>query len=307
MRKRFLIAVLSVMILGTAAVMIPRAGATIKMHVKDLPEHGLRLISPSDSTFDQKLRTKLKGEPDAVINNMKPYSIFLENNGAKSIVAYVIRWCFTRPDGRNEYYREAVLDPRALMDGPTLGEEYKRQSGRIEPDSSSFHSLLSLDGSSPIKIELTSDEVEQVKQGKKFDRESFLRRYQAKMEKYTDITVSIDGAFFEDGTFVGPDATGFFDRTKAAIDAKRDLLTEVAIGLFKVNKSKEEVYRHIEAIASQTDETLDSQSTPAQYYNYFKMLYANEILQTRRIYGEDKGLAEALSPSKKPWPKLQKK
>lgn len=99
--------------------------------------------------------------------------------------------------------------------------------------------------------------------------------------------------------------SGFFDRTKAAIDAKHDLLDEIATGL-SGKKPTEEIYKHVEAIANQSNEPFDAESDPAQYYTQFKMLYANEILQTRAHYGDEKGLAEALSHGKKPWPKLRK-
>ena len=45
----------------------------IKMHVKDLPRHNLRLIGPSDPSFDGRLRTELRGESNEVVDALKPF------------------------------------------------------------------------------------------------------------------------------------------------------------------------------------------------------------------------------------------
>lgn len=196
MTQRFLIVVVSATILSllvsaAAIAIIPHAEANrVRIHQKDFPEHGLTLIGPSDPTFDQELASTLKGQSSEVVNTLKPFSVFLANKRERPVVAYVVQWCFTRPDGHNEYYRSGVLDPRALMDAPYLSEELKRQSGRVEPNSASFHSLLSLDGSGPFRLPLSRDEAEAVKQGK-LDRGSLLQRYRAQLEKYTEITISI--------------------------------------------------------------------------------------------------------------------
>jgi len=45
------------------------------------------------------------------------------------------------------------------------------------------------------------------------------------------VIVSIDGVLFADGTFVGPDSQGYFGSLKAEIDARRDLVEEIASGV----------------------------------------------------------------------------
>jgi hypothetical protein len=280
---------------------------SIKMHIKDLPQDNLRLISPSDPSFDEKLRKELKGESNEVVDTLKPFSVFLENKGRRPVVAYLIQWCFTRADGGNQYYRKAVLNPQALMDGEDLSPELARQSGRIERDSAIFLSLVSIDGSGMLRAEVSPKEAEEFRQGKIVDQTSLLQRFIAQAGQYAEITVSIDGAFFDDGTFVGPDTSNFFAHTKAAIDAKRDLLNEIALGLSNSAMTTDSLYAHIQATAAQTSEPIDSESTPTHYYNYFKTFYASDILQTKKLHGQDKALAMAAQSMKKPWAILRKK
>jgi hypothetical protein len=280
---------------------------SVKIHIKDLPQHGLRLVSPSDPSFDERVRTELKGTSNEVVDTLKPFSVFLENRGNRPIVAYLIQWCFTRTDGSNKYFRKAVMDPQALMEGEDLSQEDKRQSGWIEPESADFLSLLSPDGGGILRTELSAEEAEAVKQGKKIDRTSLLQSFRTEAAKYAEITVSIDGAFFDDGTFVGPDTSNFFSQTKAVIDAKRDLLNEIANGLSNPAMTKDSLYGHVKETAALQIESIDSGSTPTDYYNHFKKLYAIEILQEKKLHGEDKALAMALNPMKKPWAKLNKK
>ena len=280
---------------------------SIRIHSKDLPEQGLTIINPSDPSFDARLANAVAGEPSEVVNDFKPYSIFLENKSRQTVVAYMIQWCFTKGDGTNDCYRKAFSSPRALMEGEYLPAEYEARSGRIKPNSSILFSLISPDGSGPFRLSISREEAEKIKQGAKPDKSELLHRFSSELAKYTDVTVSIDGAFFEDGTFVGDDTSGFFVQIEAQINAKRDLLNELAVNTADPHKSKDEVFSHLRTFAEQPATDLSNQSTPADYYNHFKRFYANEILSMRQTLGDEKGLAIALEPIKKPWRRLTKK
>lgn len=280
---------------------------SIKMHIKDLPQHHLRLISPSDPSFDERLRKELKGESNEVIDTLKPFSVFLENKGEKAVVAYLIQWCFTKPDGGNQYYRKFVMSPQALMEGENLSSEVRRRAGQVEPNSAIFLSLLSPDGSGILRTEVSPKEAEEFKQGKRFDQRSLWQRFSAQAEKYTEITVSLDAAFFEDGTFVGPDTTNFFEQTQAIVNAKRDFLNELAAGLSNSGGNRDSLYGRLRETSNQPIESLDSKSTPADFYNYFKQLSATEFLRMKDVQGEDGAIEMALRPTNKSWATLRKK
>lgn len=279
----------------------------VKLHAKDLPEHGLRIIAPSDPSFEARLNALLKGRTSEALEIIKPFSFIVENNGPRTAVAYMIEWCFTGADGRDECSRQASISPAALMEGETLSEEMAEQSGYIKPNKSRLLSLLNPDGSGAFSVPINPEEAEQIRAGAAVDRQALLRRYGAELAKYTDITVSIDGVFFDDGTFAGDDTTGFFNMVRAEVDARRDLLNDVALGLSQLHKSKDEVFRYVETVANQPEVDIVSNATPTQFYNFYKKRYATELLRLRRSVGDDKALAVSLNPLKKVWLKLEKR
>jgi len=158
-----------------------------------------------------------------------------------------------------------------------------------------------------LRTELSAEEAEAVKKGKKFERSSLVQRFSDKAANYSEVTVSIDGAFFEDGTFVGPNTTNFFEQTKAVIDARRDLLNEIGNGLSNNTLTVKDASNYVEEIANSNPNALNSHSTVTDYYDHFRALYAYEIVQMKRVHGADKGLEIALLPLHKPWAKLTKK
>jgi len=131
------------------------------------------------------------------------------------------------------------------------------------------------------------------------------QRFKAHLANYTDITVSIDGVFFEDGTFVGPDTTNFFAQGQAVVAAKRDLLQQISDQLQR-KKQPMEIYKTLEEVAARAAPTLDANSTHDDYYDQFKKMYADEILRMRATQGDEKALKSATKPLGLRWLNLKK-
>ena len=310
MRKTAILALIIISVIAVAAGLILSRSAramSVKVHKKDLPEHGLVIIGPADPSFDALLTARLKGKPNEVIDRLKPFSFFVENRSNRTVVAYSLQWCFTKTDGTNECHADSLTNPRALMDGDNLPDEMIEQSGRIKPHSTRFFSPISPDGSGSLSVPANPEEVEQLKRGVSPDRGKLLQRYELELSKYSDITFTIDGAFFDDGTFVGPDVTGFFGETKAMISARYDVLNEIMRGVSNPGKNKEDVFKEVETMANEPEITLNSKSTFDDRYKYYKKRYAAEILRSRRGVGDEKALKLALRPMNKPWHVLRKK
>jgi hypothetical protein len=308
MRKTF-IALAAVAALGATIFWGRGAQAMkVKLHAKDLPEHGLRIILPSDPSFDGRMNALLKGRAGEATEILKPFSFIVDNKGPRNAVAYMIEWCFTGAGGDDECYRQAYTSPAALMEGePPVPDEMEEQSNHIKPNRARLFSLLNPDGSGTFRVPASAEEAGQIKAGAGIDRQALLRRYGAELAKYTDITVAVDGVFFDDGTFAGDDTTGFFAMVKAEVDARRDLLNDMALGLSQLGRSKEEVFRYVETVANQPDVEISSGATPAEFYNFYKKFYAAQTLRTRGPLGDEKALAVALHPLKKTWPRLEKR
>src|SRR6185295_19000980 len=96
-----------------------RALTPSRLNTRDLPQHNLRLIGPSDSEFRQ-MRDSLHRPKGRLFAErfQQPY-VFLKNTGARPLVAYSLKWDLLRDDGRvitkvNSYSRLAVLKGKEI-------------------------------------------------------------------------------------------------------------------------------------------------------------------------------------------------
>ena len=288
----------------------------IKVNVRDLPEHGLLIIGPSEPSFDGHVSALLKGKANPVVEALKPFSVFIKNIGRNAVVAYQLRWEMVRADGTVVTREMGGSNPRALMDGGAPGLEYlSTTSGyAIRPGSTRFVSpVMALDEDQTGNLGAYA--------GGSSDQNDIPQLQQAMRDKnlapmfdtiarelygYKSMTVSVDGAFFEDGTFVGPDNTHFFTQVKAEIDAKRDLLNEIAFAR-NHNRNQKDIFSDVEAWANNPGNNITPNATSTDYYNYYKSVYADEVLHMRKAMGEDKAIALALQPLRKQWCKLEKR
>ena len=288
---------------------------SVPINVREFSEHGLAIISPSDPSFNDKVPSLFRGEQTAFMARLKPFSVLLNNTSDKSIVAYQLKWEMVRADGTIFTRETGGANPRALMDGGKPGLEYLSTTAgiAIKPNGIRYISsiiplsedqgggITSFAGGSSDKNALHN--LQQAARDKNY--EVLLNSIIAEMQSCISMTVSIDGAFFEDGTFVGPDSSNLFARVQGNVDAKRDLLEEVAFAL-KHNQTLKEVFNDIEELVKSPDIGIDRFSTPDVYYNYYKRLYADELLHMRKAMGEEKAITMALQALRKQWPKLKK-
>ena len=89
----------------------------VQVNIKDLPEYGIRIIPASDPSFDERAQSFFKGQPETMINRLKPVLALLENTGALAIVGSSIKWEILRRDGTTFRRPVSSVNTRALMDG----------------------------------------------------------------------------------------------------------------------------------------------------------------------------------------------
>jgi len=316
-RKSLIISVVLSALVVAIVVSISRGARAVEVtiNVKDLPEHGLHIIGPSDPSFDGMLAKVTRNEPAAAVEALRPYSFFLRNAGGKHVVAYKIRWECTKPDGTVIYKDSSKSSAWIFTDESEadLERALLRDDSIIKPNTTWFFSL----GADPRELDDPSGSVEQgswsavIKsentqgQAAPPDKTKALRFVRAELGTYTSITIMLDGVFFEDGTFAGPDATGFFDAVKSEVDAEFDLLA----GLGKAApqaKSGDEIFKYIEDDADGPDVDLGPNSTPADYYRFHKKRFSQELVAQKTSLGSARTIKQALKRLEKPWPKLRK-
>ena len=271
-----------------------------KINKKDFPERGLTIITAADPSFDSLMAAYLDRHPDArtLVGRLKPFSFFVRNNTPQAVVACRVKWECVKADGAVIDKVTGLTSLWALTN--TLGDKTEASIAHadmvIRPGTARFFSLAapseSLDERhvSDIRVE---------------EKDEMLRDLRSEFMAYTDVTVSIDGAFFYDGGFVGLDTTGLFDEVKAQVDARHKLLTEARRAALKAGRIQG-AYEFIEVAANAPQITIRGRSTPEQHYLRERKLMAQELLYIRKNKGDDKLLDEVNLHLSRKWPTLRK-
>lgn len=288
--------------------------------VKDFPKHGLKIIGPSDPAFEGALAGLARGQRQLLDDSIRPFCVFVENQGDQDVVGYRLRWTLTRADGQSETYANTYINPGtfvgAVMPGGGAegrGRVIKRGSTRLL----SFIPSLDLEeeggvsqGAGGVSTE-NREAAAQISQGvaeavKRRDQAALIASLRSKMSEYTDVTISIEGAFYEDGTFVGPKGSKFFEQVEAYVDARHDLLRSIVNDLVQ-HKSVEEIYARLKAAADdKRGAWLSADPPPADVYNHFRRSYAQQILRGRQIMGDRRALETELRSLRNPGARLKR-
>lgn len=332
--KRNILAVLTAFILFTViGTLFLHGGRILAMdihfNVKDLPEHGLRIILPTDPSFDVSLASKTL--PNVSPDLFRPLSVFVQNTAQKSAVAYMLRWEFTYTNGKTVHYDHHFASPAFLMEAWESGKHIEHQGYNINPNSIKLFSLIppekndqrAIGGYSGFAMN-QSEESQGLDE--KNSRERSINALAEELTHVTSITVSIDGTFFDDGTFVGPDNTNFFAKFKAQYDARRDLYNEI-LHRFQSKESGDKIFEYVEGLsrgdvkAESTMSIADVYSSKdvtdsndvksvtysiAREYNNLRRMYARELVRHIQRVGTEKAIETIQSRVAKPWAPLRK-
>jgi hypothetical protein len=256
---------------------------------KDFPEHGVHLIGPSNPSF-AKLVQLTKSNEDSV-TDVPP--IFLQNTSKHSVVGYRITWECVDKAGVAD-----VRDVSNIISYVFLhGDESERIQAMscdakvMEPNSTWF-----------ISLEHPTERVEQIGTGQESTHGSYTPKISNECSR---VTISVDGVFFDDGTFLGPDTTAFFNEVKAQMDARHEILSKVQSDL-KSGVRVEEILRKLEQIAGQPMPELPEIPSRAEYLNAFRIIFAKDILGMNKVFGVEKAMEDVHQQLSKPWVQLRK-
>lgn len=266
----------------------------VRIHAKDLPEYGLVIIKPSDPSFNAEASALLKNATREDLESIKPLSVVIKNIGDKTVVAHTIIWEAYGGSGERQAYRISYANSEFFIDrneyvGSLAGTDADKT---IKAGSALLVSLVALpSGNGPSGggggSRQNRHESQQRQDIDVNDSQQSLEGLRSEvLTKYSDITILIDGVFFDDGTFVGPDSFGFFDRMRVQVDAKRDLINSIADSV-EQKKSEDEIFQEIQAKANMEVKKPTDKVSLTDYYHFFTRLFAEEILLKRKQYGEN--------------------
>jgi hypothetical protein len=283
----------------------------ITFNVKDAPQDGLEIVPPTHSEFSAMKSKLLKKKQNSFSENAPLAAVFVRNKSKKDVVAYVLKWEVTRLNGRVETTVNSYSRPDILMGKKTYKEEDPGASLILHSNKARFFSLAE---SSAHGLEVgLSDEADDgssspasADTGARIGTSADMER--DALAEVRSITVSLDGAFFADGTFVGENDTKYFERTKAEISAKYDMLQDIKNRLAK-GEQPGDVMKHLEDLHSTLNgpQFLTVPDEPADVYNFFMKMSLEEVLQRRTRAGNDELLLKrVLFSTFDTWPLLRR-
>jgi hypothetical protein len=283
----------------------------IQLNIKDLPEDGLILVSPSDLAFDAEVTSLVNENPTDLmrfIDAAKPFCVFIKNTGTREIAGYRLKWELLKDDGKvvTSWSSSSAPDLLSRDEQPSHGMTM-HGSVPIRPANTLFVSLESV----------MADFLYSSKYGRANQTEETLKKRdsimsqlnlmnQEKAQSVIGVTVMVDCAYFEDGTFVGPDSGGLFAETKGYIDAQRDL-GQLVKQHVQGKKSSSELFNKIKSIADGPEAILDSSLATREYKNFFMKIHARNLIRIRDKNGDSSAIEYTQRLLRRTWAKLQKK
>lgn len=253
----------------------------MKYNIKDLPKHGISLLAPSDPALSKDLKP------------IDPYSVFLRNTSSRPIVGYSIKWeC---DDGKRESATRNTFYDRHLRSNLGVvfmyGDEIDRRAilDRLEEviwQNSTW--LISYDLPAQPVGTVTNEDSPEI-------NEAAVAQMQAACP---EMTITLDGVFFDDGKFVGPDTIGFFTHVETHVAMRLEMFQKVQTEL-KSGKTPTEVFRGLEQIAN--SESTESRAQREMSRTEFRKLFAQDVLGMRNIWGVDKAIEKIQVHLSKPW------
>jgi hypothetical protein len=274
----------------------------VEVSTKGLPLWGLKLVGPDDPLFKQMMSEFFGNEPQELIKIATPTCVFLMNGGDRTLVGYDLTYEFLAPDGKATSSEAGGVLMPALMHLPWSAVSEDPMVAIVPGSARLISPLFSIGGLSKGQTIPFVDEAE-----KKQLKELFGGALKYTLDWTSSLTVSLDGVFFEDGSFVGPDASQFFEVTKAAVDANRDVLEWLASAV----RRREQKGENVESVFSELqgmvkDLSQPFKGTPADSYGIHKLRAVEVILRVREKLGAARVVREELKKLESQWPVLRK-
>ena len=279
---------------------------------KDLPEHGLIIVKPSDAEFDTLATILLAEQNIPDFEKIKPFSIFLKNNNSKAVVAHSIVWQFIDSDGIVISRVANYLNAPALTDGILDMETDKEYSESIAAGSYKFLTLApklysqgggggSVESINKGDVLNTTQELSiEEKRSKAIDS-----LYSNVLKNKNEVVILLDGVFFEDGLFVGSDTTNFFNMVDTHVKAKRDIVSLVSDNLknsVSINTLDKTLKIKSETKLKDSYNILNSEDQ----YDYSTKMFATYFLKLRQRLGKEGLVNEINEFRKKALPQIRK-
>jgi hypothetical protein len=287
---------------------VRRRPVNTRLDVKELRQYGLVLVKSTDAS-SPAIDAAAQNQVSARLGVLKPFSVFLKNTGDKSLIAFNLKWEVTDADGQVFTSRNGYMNSQRLFNA----KDKSKTKSVLELGAAVFCSVAGVaDTNQLANVQFTgarpaigsgSDDsgAQGLSQNERSD--ATLDALVTRLSEASSITVSIDGALFEDGTFVGPDSNNFFGWLSSLVKARRDLLEEVTS--IERGGDSDAVRKRLEDAANSPKVSLGPESSFDDFYSFNRKRFAQRLLKKRNDFG-DEAVRRELGSVKGNWLNLRK-
>lgn len=282
----------------------------VRYSAKDLPEHGIIIILPTDAEFDVLAGTLLAKQNDPDFEKIKPFSIFLKNSSSKAVVAHSIVWKFVDATGKIADFKINYVDSPALTDGILNVESDEQTNETIPAGGYRFLTLapkLNSQGGGGSELsheknvlDTTQESSIEEKRGKAIES-----LYSRVLKNNNEVIILLDGAFFDDGLYVGSDTTNFFNVVDAHVRATREVISSIS-KILGNSAQEDTILKTLQEKGESKLKKSRDLSNPEEQYDDSTRIVATYLSKLKQIFGE-KGLKDEINSfSKRSLPKIRK-
>lgn len=268
------ITVALLLLLGSRSIASAQTMQTIGVH-----EARLELIGPDHPDFGGLVKSLLGEESDPEFELLRNYSVILSNNTTKTVVGYDIRWEYTDRTGKRLTVDHSDGRIHWLLDA----------SGTKKPGSSELRYLPVLPPNTStivmpfVGFRKTADISKRASDPRNLAE---LKDHVVRFSSGSDLVATLDGAFFDDGAFVGPDKSGYFSIFQAELYAYQNLAAFI-LKSAQDGRDLGGVAKEIEATYASTPPPMTADRWRVEYQ---KVLCAQEFLSIFQMGGSQAGL-----------------
>lgn len=200
----------------------------------DLQKQGIEIVSFSDESFSDMLLQYIGDNKDLIsfVESAKPFSFFMKNNSSKEVVGISLRWELVKSNGEIQKIPQIEANPGVLMGVKPIDPQMIGKTSLINSKDVKFLTYFSDIVGQKIafaNMRLNNPSINYKYQVDSENMQRDMYYLDSQKEKIlnaiTSISVSIDGIFFDDGTFVGKDENFFFDTLNGDLQARKFFLT----------------------------------------------------------------------------------
>jgi hypothetical protein len=217
---------------------------------------------------------------------LRNYAVILSNTTEKTVVAFDVRWEYTDADGRR-----IPIDARDGRVGwLTGGPRYAHNKLTHSPVLPAYSSTIMMPIVGFRKATTTSKRASDPRHLED------LRDSISGLGAGSDIVATLDGAFFADGSFVGPDRSGFFTAFQAELTARQNLAAFI-LQAVQGGRDMDDVAKEIEATylsaPPETREAPYADGSDGGWGQFYRFWYAQQFLNAYHAGGKEAGLGWA--------------